>query len=82
MGSLRPRGGYVVGLSAVSLLAFGPLRDIRVAGAAQDKDAPLPPGKCSVEPPPGWWESKALAPPFVDPTRPPPTTDCDFHKWA
>lgn len=82
MRSLTLRGGYVVGLSALSLLAFGPLRDLRVAGAAQDKDAPLPPGKCSVEPPLGWWESKDLAPPFVDPTRPPPTTDCDFHMWA
>lgn len=82
MRSRALRCGSVAGLIALSLVAFTPLRDAPVAGAAQDKSAPLPPGKCSVEPPLGWWESKDLAPPFVDSTRPPPTTDCDFHMWA
>jgi hypothetical protein len=82
MRSRALKCGSVASLLALSVLAFVPLRDTRAGGAAQDKDAPLPPGKCSVDPPLGWWESKDLGPSFVNPNGPSPTTDCAFHMWA
>jgi hypothetical protein len=30
----------------------------------------------------GWWESKGLAPFFINPNGPSPSTDCDFQLWS
>jgi hypothetical protein len=50
--------------------------------AAPAAAQPIPPGQPCVVTKLGWWESPDLAPFFIDPDGPSPTSDCDFQLWA